>query len=449
MGRIVILLAVAVLATGCAPMEIYRTKYSLCKSSDPATQCQESALQEYDNPAEPNRSYFLGFIEFDDQGQIFDRPQMWAVLDYLNGKVGSEDLLIVVFVHGWQHNAAPGDGNIATFRKALMGLSAAETAISRTDGTPHRRVAGIYLGWRGASITAPVLEQTTFWDRKNTAHKVGKGGVTEVLSRIELVQRTKDAMVEDKPSATRLVVVGHSFGGAVVFSALSQILEERLVHTVGPAGQVSDARGFGDLVVLINPAFEAMRYAPLSDMSTERGTYFPDQLPVLAILTSEADLATKTAFPLGRWFSVMFEKDRVMTRKNGSTGKQEAIDEGDANVMAVGHFEPYQTHRLDHVAGVGAVAGAPDQAQVQALAVDQSVALFRDVRESWRNDRPGSRIEFQESVLVRTPTSAGRDPYMNIYVDGDLIRGHNDIDDPRIIEFITQLILISSQEPAK
>lgn len=33
------------------------------------------------------------------------------------------------------------------------------------------------------------------------------------------------------------------------------------------------------------------------------------------------------------------------------------------------------------------------------------------------------------------------------YVDKRLITGHNDIDDPRIIEFVKQLILISTQSP--
>ena len=58
---------------------------------------------------------------------------------------------------------------------------------------------------------------------------------------------------------------------------------------------------------------------------------------------------------------------------------------------------------------------------------------------------PGSRIEFPRSELIRTDTSAGRNPYLNIRVDGELIKDHNDIDDSRIIEFLTQLILISSQ----
>ncbi len=431
--------AVVLLAlSGCAAHKLYRTDYTLCRSEDPVTQCKAHALQEYTGD---RGAYLLGFIEFDDQGQLFDRRQMRAVLDKLYEDSASQDLIIVVFVHGWKHGAAPGDDNVQTFRQALMELSAAESQLNRMRDDPQmrgRKIAGVYLGWRGASVTAPLLKELTFWDRKKTAHKVGQGGVTEVLNRLELVRKTKDSLEPSGRSRTRLVVVGHSFGGAVVFTALSQILEGRFVHTRGPTGQVSDVDGFGSLIVLINPAFEALRFTPLSDMSTERGTYFPAQLPVLAILTSEADDATKRAFPFGRWFSTLFEKERVMVRHNGTTGEDESIDEGRANVTAVGHFEPYRTHYLR-------AAEAEGEAVRQAPSARESVELFLETSRGWENDTPGSTLSFGATRLERTEDSAGRNPYLVARVDKRLIRDHNDIDEPGIIEFVKQLILITSQ----
>ena len=94
-----------------------------------------------------------------------------------------QDILNVVFVHGWKHSAAPKDGNIETFRAALQRLAKAEQAVSHAMDLPARRVGGVYVGWRGASITWPALEELTFWDRKNTAHEVGHGDVTELLSQ--------------------------------------------------------------------------------------------------------------------------------------------------------------------------------------------------------------------------------------------------------------------------
>jgi len=68
-----------------------------------------------------------------------------------------------------------------------------------------------------------------------------------------------------------LVIVGHSFGGAIVHSSLVQILEDRFVRTDSLSSNIqSNVEGFGNLVVLINPAFEALQFSALSDMSTER-----------------------------------------------------------------------------------------------------------------------------------------------------------------------------------
>ena len=434
------LLAVLIVAAsllGCTPHKIYQSDLNLCESASPQTECKQSVLQKYVNPAEPEKEYLLGFIEFDDQGQLFNRQQMRVVLDELNKEASSKDLLMIVFVHGWKHSASPDDGNIETFRNGLKRLSELETKISQLTGVEARHVTGVYLGWRGGSVTVPLLKELTFWDRKNTAHKVGNGGVNEVLNRIELVKRTNDSKSQSGSSQTRLVVIGHSFGGAVVYSALAHTLETGFVHTKGPDGMISDTRGFGDLVVLINPAFEALRYSALSDMSTERGTYFASQLPVLAILTSEADNATKTAFPMGRWFSTMFEKEREVTRKNGSTQKEEKIDQADANVAAVGHFIPYRTHRL--------TAQSPVSEKSESYSIESAVNTFFNVSESWENDKPGSKIVFEDSILERTLTSAGRNPYLVVQVDQDLINDHNDISDPRIASFIRQLILISGQ----
>jgi hypothetical protein len=438
LSALVVLVVVG--TTACGPFQQYRTVHpEVCLSPEPKPSpvCETHALQRLPSPN--GNHYLLGFIEFDDQGQLWDRKQMADVVGTLAAEAGTQELLMVVFVHGWKHSAAPGDNNIETFRKVLSQLSDAEAQIASLTGSPPRQLAGVYLGWRGDSVTAPFLRQLTFWNRKDTAQRVGHGGVTEVLSRLELIQQDK-ASIEPGRSRTRLVVVGHSFGGAVVHTALAQILASRFVQTTAPAGLQSDVAGFGDLVVLINPAFEAQQFTPLSDMSTERGTYFASQLPVVLELTSEADHATRYAFPAGRWFSTWFEKTRERQRYNAVTREQETIDESDASVTAVGHFEPYRTHRLYPLSDrVGS--------EFPALSTADSVQLFIQTSADWANDRPGSRIEFGDVVLERTTTSAGRNPYLRTYVDKRLIPNHNDIDDPRVIEFVKQLILISTQTP--
>lgn len=434
---------IAAALAGCAPFTQYRTDYKLCvnPTEEFSASCAQHALQQFPVPGDSN--YLMGFIEFDDQGQLWDRKQMWSVLDRLTTETAKKDLLMVVFVHGWKHSAAPGDDNTDTFRKVLASLSKAEQEISQKSGIPARKVAGIYLGWRGGSVPVAGIQELTFWERKNTAQEVGHGGVTEVLNRLEALKRDK-AAIDKAGGRTRLVVVGHSFGGAVVYTALGQILSNRFVRTAGAPSVQTYVEGFGDLVVLINPAFEATLFSPIHDMAMERAFYPPSQLPLMAVLTSENDQATRKAFPIGRTLSTLLEKHRDMTRHNAVTGKDEVINERLANITAIGHFEPYRTHTLRPVKDD---AGNKSVKSAQGL---DSVLSTVQATAGWENEKPGSTIRFDDVILERTATSAARNPYLVIRVDKELIPNHNDIDDDRIVGFVRNLVLVTTvPDPTK
>jgi hypothetical protein len=435
--RIAPLLCLLLLA-GCAPFKQYRTQYDLCinPGSTFSAECNPNTLQQLPS-VNGDANYLLGFIEFDDQGQLWDRKQMWAVMDKFATTSAQQDLLMVVFVHGWNHSAAPDDLILDKFRTVLAKLSESEALVSRQTGLPARKVAGLYLGWRGGSISSSYINGITFWERKNTAGKVGLGGVPEVLSRLEQLKQDKDSTMNGK-SATRLAIIGHSFGAEIVHNALAPVLANRFVLSTGPAGQQSNAGGFGDLVVLINPAFESELFATLSNMSAERGLYFKSQLPVIAVLTSDADYATRFAFPLGRFFSTAFEEEHDAHRFNATTRQQETIAEGKANMIALGHFQPYETHKLYP-------SGIVKRNEVQELAAIDIVRSALAVSNAWENDKPGSKIPLAGLILERGTNSAGRNPYLIIKAADELITEHNDIDDPRIIEFIKQLIIVSTQ----
>ena len=158
------LLLIAIFA-GCTPFHQYRTELTLCANTTlnkppgkTPGECEFHAVQKF--PAADGAHYLLGFIELDDQGQLWDRKQMWSVLDKLSAEAADKDLLIAVFVHGWKHSAAPGDTDIDTFRGILAGLSEGELHASQKDPKnprPARQVVGIYLGWRGGSIKVPLI----------------------------------------------------------------------------------------------------------------------------------------------------------------------------------------------------------------------------------------------------------------------------------------------------
>lgn len=416
--------------TSCSPLKQYRDHYQTCinQTEHLAQNCQRASLQQL--PDANASAYHLNFIEFDDQGQLWDRQQMWQVLTQLTAQAAKRDLLMLVFVHGWTHSAEPNDQNIATFNRVLAQINQDEQQLAHQQQRPARAVAGVYLAWRGGSVPVPLLENLTFWERKNTAEKVGHGDVAEVLSRLEQLRLDKNALAPSN-TGTRLVVIGHSFGAALVQSALAQILENRFVRSTGPL-TASDVDGFGNLVVLINPAIEAARFSSLSDMSIERGHYFANQLPVLLILTSEADNATKIAFSAGRRLSTLFELERAQQRYNATTGQTETIQQDLANVTAIGHFAPYRTHRLEPSAQ-------------QPLHQPPTLANLALIQQQWQQDRPQGEIYFPGSVLKHQANSAGRNPYLVVQVSRELIPDHNQIDDPRILEFIRQLLLLSME----
>jgi hypothetical protein len=417
--------------SGCAQNSAYRTDKTSClyiKTGD----CAANAIQQ--NAPGRDNEFELAFVEFNDQGQLRDRKQMQAVLDHYYKIASDNDVVLMVFAHGWHHSASLGDDNIRQFRKLLSKVSRIESAGKNSKGKA-RKVLGLYIGWRGDSITVPVLDEATFWDRKSTAQEIGLQGVTEVLLKLEEIVNVKAGMEEGdpKPLNSRLVVIGHSFGGALIFTALQQVLADRFVNSKKGKIFSGDANGFGDLVLLVNPAFEALRFSTLYDISQHecRG-YFKSQLPKLVILTSESDYATKLAFPVGRFFSTLFESHTTLSRQQCTQqgAKELLVDEGEADRKTVGHFKPYLTHHL-----------VPAQSGPRSRSVDFS---YRQALSKWSDQQQRGTLHFEDTDLIHLGKTRPLNPYLNVKVDGDLISGHNDIWGDSIIGFIRDMIIIST-----
>lgn len=423
----------AFLLTSCSYNGSYRSNYQLCEYNQTGD-CNENALQFHLSSKEDG--YRLGFVEYDDQGQLRDRQQMETVLDEYRRLALADDVLLITFVHGWHHSAKPMDGNISSFRDTLAQISKMEALGSKQQNRKKRKVLGLYLGWRGDSLDIPVINNLTFWERKNTAHDVGLQGLTEVLLKAEEIVNVKKGLTDNSPSEnSRLVVIGHSFGGAAVYTALQNIFADRFIGSKSGKTFQGDAQGFGDLVVLLNPAFEAMRFAALYDLSQQDcRNYFDTQLPRLVILTSEADYATRYAFPAGRVFSTLFEShlalDRHYCTDPGSQGIQPlTVNEGSADRNAVGHYSPFLTHRLDSV--------------LEQKPRDKDY-LLKQIQEAWSKQGDTTSLEFEGSRLTTLGRTTALNPYLNIQVDEKLINDHNDIWRSQIIAFIRDLIVIST-----
>lgn len=411
------------LLSGCASNEIYRGDYRPCGVTA-GNACEQNSQHIYNAGADDE--YTLGFVEIDDQGQMRDRKQMQALLDTLYQKAAKESILLTVFVHGWHHNARPGDSNIEGFKENLARISKIESQRAQELGRPPRKIAGVYVGWRGESIDVPPFNYLTFWDRKATAQDVGYLGITELLVKLEEIANVRNSMTP--PIKSRLVVIGHSFGGAVVFSATSQILASRFIDSRENKGFTDTAKGFGDLVVLLNPAFEALRYSPFYDLAQARCSYFPEQLPRLAILTSEADDATGILFPMGRVFSTVFETHHDIERNE--CNHPLSLDEGAADRNTVGHYEPLISHTLTPV-----VEGKNLQ-----------LANYQNMKHIWRTQTPGNATQYGATILTHLNKTNPRNPYLNIRVDESIIADHNDVFNEKVMEFIRFLIGLSTDD---
>ena len=428
-----LLILIIPILSACAPHVQYRTEIAPCKTDTDVKACAQYSIEE-------NAKYALGVVEFDDQGWFWDRRQMWTVIDRLSEEVNRQDLLMVVFAHGWKHNASVCDGNMSCFRETLSQVQDLEVAAANAQKRKPRKIFGVYLGWRGLSLEGSFLTNLTFWERKNTAHQVGSSAVTELLVRLNSIRYIKrNVTAEKKPSPTQLVIIGHSFGGAVIYSAVSQLLIDRFIDY---RGEGNPPEPFGDLVILINPAFEAKRYEPLHQMALER-TYLPGQTPIMAIITSQGDQATKKAFPIGRWFSTLFDKHRD-------------ADQKEANRAAVGHFARYRTHALRAVdlstaakksARTDAACSCPYMQGTSTLSVD-NLELLATFRKQWNKGlfKAGWSQSFPGSVLTHDPyekKSHPLNPFFVISVDNEIINGHNDIYRPVFVDFMRYFIQLS------
>jgi pimeloyl-ACP methyl ester carboxylesterase len=242
--------------------------------------------------------YELAVVEFDDQGRCYDRGQMDAVAERLEALAPAaastgEDVILVVFVHGWQHDARSDDDNLTAFRALLNQTVDHEKSITAPGAKP-RPVLGVFVGWRGLSDygLGDVVGDATFWNRQAAGQRVAVGSVRELFGRLRHYRNRQ----QKRNGNPLLVIVGHSFGGMIVFSALAQSL---IQAASAPVGLMTPE--FADLVLLVNPAIEGARYIPIYDLVTSAAfrARTTQQLPVFICAQANNDQPVGLVFPLG------------------------------------------------------------------------------------------------------------------------------------------------------
>lgn len=309
--------------------------------------------KKFDHPGNAEQDQDDYVVQVDDFGQFWDSDEAERALARVSSLAKSRNVIVVLFVHGWNHDADPKNGNLVDFRKSIVDTrrrltdeSEPESAVYRQSrknltGTEDLTVISIYVGWRGRSLPW-YLNYATFWGRKAAAERVGEGDTREFLLRLNSIYRSQQAGRVAGTSRTfmGLATIGHSFGAQVLFKAVATEIENELVaRTSNPSrtgdspNTVSDLLGFGDLVVLVNPAFEAMQFDRIHKLSNKLN-YGPQQNPILLVVSSAGDVPRQVLFPLGR------QIDALLLRPSFRPGQRALW------TQALGEYEPTRTHSL-------------------------------------------------------------------------------------------------------
>lgn len=347
----------------------------------PAVGIMPNEAHQPDNAVFQGPGYTLIIVEFDDQGRCQKRGQMHA-FDRKLAEYESQDTITIVFVHGWKHDGRSSDQNLTNFCDVLQQVAARQGG----HGIP---VIGIFVAWRGLSLYGfGILENVTFWDRKQAGLRVAMGAPHELFGRLRQYRRER----LHANGSPLLLIIGHSFGGMIVYAALAQSLIEAAATQSGHI-----VPSFADLVLLVNPAFEGVRYLPIYDLIKERGegSFAANQLPVFVSVTAKNDWATGLAFPAGMAISLVQERTK-------------GWEERQALIQTMGHLSWMQTHELS-------------------------------TAQSTQSMAPISQTYGQ--TLLKKLRFDDKNPYWVVTATPDVVDGHNGIWLPAFASFVQGLLI--------
>ena len=449
-------------ASGCALVARPHRPLRLAPS-EPRARVIETSIPALADPAvrgevrgrcvEVHPEFTLAFVEFDDQGHFWNREELDLLertLEAENRRSDSSGIAVLFFAHGWRHDSEVCDENVACFRTLLAQARADANAVAKRAGgrVLPKRIVAVYAGWRGLSVNVQPFEDLSFWARKRVAFRIGNGDLIELLARLDLFVRLANRA---DPDRARLVIIGHSLGGTMVYSALANILKTRALEALHhqESGDSRDVliQGFGDLVLLINPGFEASLYSGLHEIARRFRRFSPLQSPVLVMVASETDGPSSFWFPLGRWFETLAEY-------TGAESPRRAL------VTAVGNYQEFWTHRL--TSSLPPAAGRTRKDSFGTVSKDCSCKLaLEPIGEAEagellrliRGERGGAAAPGAGQSPCAAPVPYGRaslscvkpidplNPFWVVRASDEVVRGHSGIFTTPLMDFIRRLVI--------
>jgi pimeloyl-ACP methyl ester carboxylesterase len=392
----------------------------------------------------------LSIVEFDDQGKFWDKKHQLVVLDKLveDPAARQNGAIILVFVHGWQENTDVLNPTVGCFRQILYQWYLDERQDTR------RRIIGVYVGWRGKSQRLPLLKSLTFWTRKKVAHKIGRGDMDELLVHLgDLKHQLMNLETPAKRRGTRLVVIGHSFGGAIVFSALDNILKKSTLESVVPLekGETNKvgviSTGTTDLVVLLNPAFETLLYSGLAEATTNCTEFNNAQTTVLMTIGAQNDTATGVAFPIGQFFPTLLQNFKPHS------------DERRMNKTALGHYTPYFDYQLTGIVGTNSSSASASDRKHNEIHIRRKenarpriTGTAMDILYVGIGEQLNSITNRQWNLVLypgKKEPPPPRSPFLVISATKDIVDNHTGIWGDPLVEFLRDFISIHDQRKAE
>ncbi|MDO6747635.1 hypothetical protein [Gilvimarinus sp. 1_MG-2023] len=397
LGSVAIL---AFITTSCTRDTAWRTQ--------PPADCQQGCGSSY---IEERENYELSFIEFSERGNQFDRRRTRDIINRIERYSAQESgVAVVVFVHGWLHNASDSDRNVKSFRQVLDKIGASGIL-------GQRQLMGVYVGWRGKSLHGAGSEYLTYWSRKSVAEEIGTNGVSSVLLKLSEIDARKPSNI--------LLVAGHSFGGAMTLSAIDNILLTKMIH-----GLADDkpAPTIGEGVVLLNPAIEANQIFALKEHSMQFAKIKEPQPELLHVISSEGDKATHVYFPIGQaiaalaWDEVDFER-----LYNDQTYR---FSEHNLDTTTIGNYQRFWTGAL-------------------TLNKNNQMDAYDQPMGEWNfHDFCDSSTTTHDPTTARLPCSH-QDPIVFLKTDTSFIKDHGDVFNDKVSAYMTSIVAANMYHESK
>ncbi len=379
-----------------------------------ATACETPNRQYQTNPAtvkvagsaytETGSGYRLRAIEFDEQGIRWSNEQRSSALAAIRD-VPRRPLLIV-FIHGWHHNADPKDTDLQSFDRLLATLAKNRAAVGAD-------IVGVYIGWRGLSApraTDPggVRRYLSFYSRKHATDRLAGIGLTQTLYDLGHAAHHRGG---------HAIFVGHSFGGRILERAIAQ----------GLVGQSSGASGSAlvrppaDLTLLLNPAAEALasRELKLALQNWEGRT------PPIISLTSRNDSATKLAWPAATKASTLLDRGFRPLEKGVSERRYVTSTAGHLGITIDRQVTP--------------ASAPPSESPADAVQWNLQFASARCIRAAngwWQIEEVPDSTDPNVPYVINGEQARG---YWIVQVPKEIINGHGGIFNESAIDFIAGL----------